>query len=165
MTKKRTASKKPTTSITPYLTVRGAASAIEFYKSAFGAKEIARIDVPETKFVQHAELKLAGATLYLCDELPESGILSPLSIGGSATMLDLRVEDADDFWLNALTAGAVEVLPLNNMPWGDRSGKLVDPFGHYWSVSGKAVQSECEADLASTVPAKHVDEEAYSAAV
>ncbi len=134
-------SKKPAPSLTPYLTVRGAASAIEFYTAAFDAKEVVRSNIAGTDLIQHAELKIGRASIYLCDEFVEAGILSPLSLGGSATMLHFQVDDADALWDAAVNAGALEISPLVEVPWGNHYGKLVDPFGHYWSISGNSVRT------------------------
>lgn len=142
MTTKRSASKKRTASLTPYITVRSAASAIAFYKAAFGAKEVSRSNVTGTDVIQHAELTICRTSIYLCDEFPDAGILSPLSFGGSSTMLHLNVEDANKLWAAAVEAGAVEVSPLVEVPWGGVCGKIVDPFGHYWSIASDKVQTE-----------------------
>ena len=144
MPTKRASSKKIKQSLTAYLTVRGAASAIAFYKAAFGAKEITRSNVTGTDLIQHAELEICGSRIFLCDEFPEAGILSPLSLGGSASMLHLDVDDATSVWSDAEKAGAYEVSPLVEVPWGGICGKLVDPFGHYWSVASEAATSKQE---------------------
>ncbi len=142
MPSKRTSTKKPKIALTPYITVRNAASAIAFYKVAFGAKEITRSNVTGTDLVQHAELEICGSKIYLCDEFTDAGILSPLAIGGSASMLHLDVKDATKVWAAAVEAGAVEISPLVEVPWGGICGKLVDPFGHYWSVASATVEAK-----------------------
>ena len=123
--------------VTPYLTVRGAADAIAFYKAAFGAQEKGRIHALDGMTVLHAELKIGNSTVFVMDECPDQGILSPSTLGGSPTMMQLYVADVDALWEQALTAGAIEVLPLDFTYWGDRCGKLMDPFGHYWSIASK----------------------------
>ncbi len=142
MASKRTSTKKPKVALTPYITVSNAAAAIAFYKQAFGAKEITRSNVTGTELIQHAELEICGARLYLCDEFVDAGILSPLSIGGSASMLHLDVKDATSVWADALEAGAVEISSLAEVPWGGICGKLVDPFGHFWSVASACVETK-----------------------
>ncbi len=165
MPKKRSTTKRPAKSMTPYLTVHDAAAAIEFYKAAFSAREVARTDEPETGRINNAELKVCGGSLYICDEFPEFGILSPLSAAGAGSMLDLRVGDVDALWQKALDAGALEVSPIGNVPWGGRSGKLVDPFGHYWSISGEAVTQDSAGDVADLMPVSCAHVEAIAAAV
>ncbi len=135
MTKKRATPRKSTSSLNAYITVNGADSAIAFYKEAFGAKEVNRHCVAETDLVQHAELTICRTSVYLCDEFVEAGILSPKSLGGSSTMLHLKVADAAKIWATAINAGAIEVSPLVEVSWGGVCGKLVDPFGHYWSIA------------------------------
>ncbi len=137
MGKKGSKSGISTPSLTPYITVRGGDQAIEFYKNAFGAKELNRINTTGSELVQHAELKICGSSVYLCDEFVDAGILSPQSIGGSAVLLHLEVEDAIKIWSAAMEAGAVEIYPLAEVSWGGICGKLVDPYGHNWSIGGK----------------------------
>jgi uncharacterized glyoxalase superfamily protein PhnB len=120
--------------LTPHVRVRGGADAIEFYKKAFGAEEVMRMPGPDGKLM-HAELKIGGATLMLCDEFPDWGALSPLSLNGTAVTLHLYVEDADAAFERAVAAGATVTMPLQNQFWGDRYGKVVDPFGHEWSIA------------------------------
>ena len=143
--------------VTPYLTVRGAAAAIEFYKAAFGAEEKGRIHALDGQTILHAELKIGTSTVLVMDECPDYGILSPTSLGGSPTMMQLYVADVDALWEQALAAGATEVLPLGFAYWGDRCGKLVDPFGHFWSIASKVEnlsqeEIESRARLAGAVP-------------
>ncbi|MEM7225619.1 MAG: VOC family protein [Pseudomonadota bacterium] len=143
--------------VTPYLTVRGAAAAMEFYKAAFGAEEKGRIYALDGQTILHAELKIGTSTVLVMDECPDYGILSPTSLGGSPTMMQLYVADVDALWEQALAAGAHEVLPLGFAYWGDRCGKLVDPFGHFWSIASKVEnlsqeEIESRARLAGAVP-------------
>jgi PhnB protein len=120
--------------LTPYMTVRDAARAIEFYKQAFGAVEKGVMKGPDGK-VMHAELRIGDSLLILADEFPQFGSLSPQSIGGSGTGLHIYVEDVDSAFDRAIGAGAVVEAPVANMFWGDRYGKLIDPFGHKWSIA------------------------------
>jgi PhnB protein len=120
--------------VTPHLVVRDAAQAIEFYKKAFGAKETVRMDGPGGK-IGHAEIKIGDSHLFLADEMPEWGSKSPLMIGGTGTTIHLYVEDADAVFNRAVAAGAQIKMPLADQFWGDRYGKLMDPYGHEWSVA------------------------------
>ena len=119
--------------ITPYMTVRDAARAIEFYKQAFGAKEKGVMKGPDGK-VMHAELVIGDSIIMLADEFPEFGSLSPQSTGGSGTGLHIYIEDVDSAFDRAVKAGATVEMPVADMFWGDRYGKLRDPFGHKWSI-------------------------------
>jgi len=119
--------------ITPYMTVRDAARAIEFYKQAFGAKEKGTMKGPDGK-VMHAELVIGDSIIMLADEFPEFGSLSPQSTGGSGTGLHIYIEDVDSAFDRAVKAGATVEMPVADMFWGDRYGKLRDPFGHKWSI-------------------------------
>lgn len=120
--------------ITPHLTVRGADRAIEFYKRAFGAQELTRMPGPDGKGVIHAEIKIGDSIVFLNDELPDMGSRSPQSLGGIASMLHLYVEDVDAAFKLAVEAGAQVRMPVADMFWGDRYGKLIDPFGHEWGM-------------------------------
>jgi len=119
--------------ITPYMTVRDAARAIEFYKKAFGATEKGVMKGPGGK-VMHAELVIGDSILMLADEFPEFNSLSPQSTGGSGMGLHIYTEDVDSYFDRAVKAGATVEMPVTDMFWGDRYGKLLDPFGHRWSV-------------------------------
>jgi len=120
--------------LTPYLTVRDAARAVEFYKQAFGAEERGVMKGPDGK-VMHAELKIGDSIIMLADEFPEFGSLSPLSVGGSASGLHIYLEDVDSAFDRAVKAGGIVEMPVADMFWGDRYGKLKDPFGHKWSIA------------------------------
>jgi uncharacterized glyoxalase superfamily protein PhnB len=120
--------------VTPHLVVRDAAQAIEFYKKAFGAKETVRMPGPGGK-IMHAEIKIGDSHLFLADEMPEWGSKSPLTLGGTGTTISLYVEDADAVYNQALAAGAQIKMPLADQFWGDRYGKLLDPYGHEWGVA------------------------------
>ncbi|HEV3512414.1 MAG TPA: VOC family protein [Candidatus Sulfotelmatobacter sp.] len=122
--------------LTPFLTVRGAERAIEFYKQAFGA-ELRGGGVakgPDGKVI-HAELKIGDSVLMLADEYPEYGSKSPQSIGDSGMGLHIYVENVDQAFERAVKAGAAVEMPLMDQFWGDRYGKLRDPFGHKWSLA------------------------------
>jgi len=116
---------------TPYLCCKDAAGALEFYKTAFGAKELHRMPMPDGK-VGHAEMQIGGARVMLSDEFPEWGNLSPLSIGGSATTVLIYFEDVDAVVDRAVSAGAKLLQPPTDQFWGDRSCKLQDISGHTW---------------------------------
>jgi PhnB protein len=120
--------------VTPYLSVKGAADAIEFYKKGFGAIEMMRLPNPDGT-LGHAEIKIGDALIMLADEYPEYGNLSPKTLGGSAVRLHMYVEDVDAFFEKAIAAGAKVLIPVANQFYGDRSGRLEDPFGHVWLVS------------------------------
>lgn len=121
--------------ITPHLVVRNAAQAIAFYKKAFGAEEVMRMPGPDGQSVMHAELKIGDSCVMICDEAPDWGALSPQSLNGSPVTIHLYVPDADAVYQRAVSAGARATMPLSDMFWGDRYGKLVDPYGHHWSVA------------------------------
>jgi PhnB protein len=122
--------------ITPHLVIDGAAEAIEFYKRAFGAEEIYRMPFPGPDGrvkIGHAELRIGDSRLYLADEFPEHGSTGPA--GHSPVTIHLYVTDADATFARAVEAGATVTMPLADMFWGDRYGKLVDPSGHHWSIA------------------------------
>jgi len=120
--------------ITSYLIVTGAASAIEFYKHAFGAKEVMRIPHPDGR-IGHAELQVGDSRLILADEFPEIGARSPMSLGGTPVSILLYVEDVDAVTTRALAAGAKLLRPVKDQFYGDRTGTLSDPFGHQWTIA------------------------------
>jgi PhnB protein len=120
-------------SLTPYLIIKNAADAIEFYKKAFGATELFRIDQPDGK-IGHAEIKIGDSPIMLSDEFPEMGHRGPQSLGGSAVSLMLYVEDVDAVVNRATTAGAKLDRPVEDKFYGDRAGSLTDPFGHIWHI-------------------------------
>lgn len=140
--------------VSPSLTCRNAAKAIDFYKRAFDAKELMRIPSPDGK-IAHAELKIGDSIVFLSDELP--GMASaPVDSADSGLSLFLYVTDADSVYQNAIAAGARTEMRVQDMYWGDRYGKLVDPFGHHWGVA-----THIENVLIDE--AKHGMESAYSA--
>jgi uncharacterized glyoxalase superfamily protein PhnB len=119
--------------LTPFLTCREAARAIEFYKQAFGAKERGVMKGPDGK-IMHAELMIGDSIIMLSDEWPEFGALSPQSIGGSPMGLHIYLDGVDAAFDRAVKAGAEVEMPVMDQFWGDRYGKLKDPFGHKWSI-------------------------------
>ena len=120
--------------VTPYLIVQGAGKAIEFYRKAFGATEVFRMEGPEGK-IGHAEIQIGDSRVMLADEYPDMGFMSPTSLGGSAVTLMIYVEDSDAVYQSALAAGAEIVKPIQDQFYGDRSGTVKDPFGHVWNLS------------------------------
>jgi PhnB protein len=119
---------------TPYLTLNNCASAIDFYKKAFGAQEIMRMDGPPGK-IGHAEIKIGDSIVMLADEFPGAGNRSPASLGGTTAGIFLYVADVDTAFKQAVDAGAKADMPPTDMFWGDRFGRLTDPFGHSWSMA------------------------------
>ena len=120
--------------VTPYLTVKGAAQAIEFYKKAFGAEETFRMNTPDGK-VAHAEIRIGGSVVMLHDENPDWKAFSPATIGDTASSLMLYVNDVDAVFKRALQAGASAVMEPADQFYGDRCGNIKDPFGHKWSIA------------------------------
>ena len=122
--------------ITPHLVIKGAAEAIEFYKKAFAAEVLSQMPFPApdgTTRLGHAELRIGDSKLFLADEFPEFGSVGP--VGGSPVTIHLYVTDADAAFARAVEAGATASMPPVDMFWGDRYGKVVDPFGHHWSIA------------------------------
>ena len=122
-------------SVTPTLTVRGAASAIEFYKKAFGAQEMMRFLGPDGKSIMHAEIKIGDSKIMLGEENPSMKCLSPQSTGAASSGIYLYVENADAMFGKAVSAGAKTTMPMADMFWGDRCGGIEDPFGHKWMIA------------------------------
>ena len=120
--------------ITPHIVVDDAAAAAEWYAAVFGAKEHGRLAVPGGKLMQ-VELWFGDTTVMLADEFPHMGVLSPLSIGGSATVLHFSTDDVDSVWQRAIDGGAEIRQPLGDVFWGERYGQLTDPFGHRWGLA------------------------------
>ena len=121
-------------SVTPYLVVKGAAQAIEFYKAAFGAVELFRLEMGDRR-LGHAELQIGDSHVMLADEFPEMGALGPESYGGTPVSLLIYIPEVDAVFARALAAGATEKKPVQDQFYGDRSGMLTDPFGHSWSIA------------------------------
>lgn len=121
-------------SVTPYLTLNDTARAIDFYKRAFGAQEVMRMNGPDGK-IGHAEIRIGDSVIMLGDEMSGMGNRSPQSLGGTTCGINLYVEDVDKIFNQAVSAGAQVEAQVADMFWGDRYGRLKDPFGHSWSVS------------------------------
>ena len=124
-------------SVTPHLVVRGAARAIDFYKEALGAEEIMRLPAPGG-VLMHAEIQIGDSKIFLVDEFPEpreEGVGSPQQIGATSVTIHLFVDDVDAAIQRASAAGAKVTLPPTDMFWGDRYGRIIDPFGHSWSIA------------------------------
>ena len=121
-------------SITPHLVCAGAAKALEFYQKAFGATEVGRLPGPDGRLM-HAAMKIGDSTVMLADEMPEWGSLGPKALKGSPVTIHIYVEDVDALVARAEKAGAKVTMPVADQFWGDRYGKLEDPFGHHWSVA------------------------------
>jgi PhnB protein len=120
--------------LTPYLIVRGADKAIEFYKKAFGASERFRMPGPDGK-IAHAEMQIGDSAFMLGEECAEMDAKSPQTVGGSSVGIHIYTEDVDAAFARAIKAGAKSTAPVTDMFWGDRFGKLQDPFGHTWSIA------------------------------
>ncbi len=118
-------------SLTPYLVIDGAAEAMEYYKKAFGAVELFRME--HDGKIGHAEMKIGDSPFMLADEMPQ--YKGPKSLGGTPVSLMIYVDDVDAVYPQAIAAGATEVKPLQDQFYGDRSGTLTDPFGHIWTVA------------------------------
>jgi len=123
-------------SVTPYLIIKGASDAIEFYKKAFGATELFRFATPGGQ-IGHAEIKIGDSPIMLADEYPEMGYgyTSPQTVGGSSVSIMIYVEDVDTTFKQAIAAGGKEQRAVKDQFYGDRSGTLEDPFGHIWHVA------------------------------
>ncbi len=119
--------------VTPALTVRNAAQAIEFYKKALGATERSRMESPDGK-IAHAEIQIGDSIIFLSDENPNMGQQSPQSLNGSTSALFLYVEDVDSAFKRAIDAGGKVTMPVTDMFWGDRYGRFTDPSGHAWGL-------------------------------
>ncbi|MGH8549579.1 MAG: VOC family protein [Methylococcales bacterium] len=121
-------------SITPYLSIQGAAKAIEFYKQAFGATELFRLVAPSGE-IGHAEIKIGDSSIMLADPCEEGAFRNPQSLGGSSVSLHVYVNDVDSLFSQAVAAGAKTVKPVQDQFYGDRTGTLEDPFGHVWFLA------------------------------
>lgn len=122
--------------LTAHLIVKNAARALDFYRDAFGAEELFRLVEPSGK-VGHAEMRIGATGFMLADEYPDFGALGPASIGGTPVKFRLEVADAQAAMARAVKAGAVEVRPLKDEFYGDRTGMVADPFGHHWFIAQK----------------------------
>lgn len=122
-------------SVTPHLVISQAGKAIEFYKAAFGAEEVSKMLAPDGKQILHATLRIGNSMIMLCDEFLEAGCRSPQTLGGTPIGLHIYLENVDSAFDRALQAGCQVMMPLTNTFWGDRYGKLKDPFGYEWSLA------------------------------
>jgi PhnB protein len=120
--------------ITPYLSIKGAADAIDFYKRAFGATEVMRFAQPDGR-IGHAEVRIGDSRVMLADEFPDMDFRSPHAIGGSPVHLHMYVDNSDAVVNQAVAAGAKVIRPVQDQFYGDRSGSVADPYGHVWHVS------------------------------
>ena len=127
---------EPGHELTPHLILREAARAIDWYVNVFGAVEEFRLSEPSGK-VGHAELKLGGSRMMLADEYPDFGALGPAAVGGSPVKLHLYVADVDTVVSRAVDAGATLLRPVQDEFYGDRTGVLLDPFGHQWQIASR----------------------------
>ena len=147
--------------LTPYLIVKDAAAALAFYRQAFGAGEVMRLNMPEGG-IAHAEFTIGDSHFMISDEYANGPVAAPETLGGSTVKLHLYVPDADAAFAQALAAGAKETMPLADQFWGDRMGSLVDPFGHHWLIASHVedvdpgeFQSRMEAFFASNAACGH----------
>lgn len=121
-------------SVTPYLIIKGAAAAIDYYKKVFGATELFRMAGPDGK-VGHAEIKIGDSPIMLADEHPDLGHVGPQTLGGTSVGIMIYVDNVDKMFNAAIAAGGQQIKPVENQFYGDRSGTLKDPFGHMWTVA------------------------------
>ena len=123
-------------SVTPYLVIKGAGRAMDWYKQALGAEEVFRMHSPDGR-VMHGEIRIGDGVIMLCDEFPEMSSIwkSPESLGGVCATLWIYTEDCDALYNRAIAAGARGDMPPTDMFWGDRHGRFTDPFGHNWSLA------------------------------
>jgi PhnB protein len=121
--------------VTPQLTFREAARAIEFYKQAFGAQELMRMPSPDGKSIWHAEIRIGDSVVFLADESPQSPVVAPSPTHRPTALVQLYVSDCDAVFQSAVQAGARVIMPLADMFWGDRYGLVTDPFGQVWGIA------------------------------
>jgi PhnB protein len=122
-------------SVNAYLVVTAAAEALEFYSKAFGAHSLSRMPGPDGKGTMHAEMVIGDSVVMLSDEFPQFNLKSPKSLGGNCASLHLYVEDADALFNQAVAAGCDVLHPVSDTFWGDRYGKVADPYGHHWGIA------------------------------
>jgi PhnB protein len=120
--------------VSPHIVVPDAAAASDWYIEAFGVREVSRIPLPNGK-VLSVVLEFGATRVHVGSEFPDAGIVSPATIGGTATVLQINSADADALWARAIHAGASERHPFTDQFWGERHGQLVDPFGHRWNIA------------------------------
>ncbi len=119
----------------PVLIVRGADAALSYYETVFGAEVMSRDYAQDGITILQAEMKVGNTILRIADEMPEFGIFSPTSLGGSAVIVQLYLSEVDAFWTRAVDSGARVAVPLADTYWGERFGRFVDPFGHVWNIA------------------------------
>jgi PhnB protein len=120
--------------VTPNLVVQDGAKALEFYQKAFGAEETVRMPGPGGG-IMHAEFRIGDSVIMLGEEMPDMGARSPKAYGGTPVRFYVYVENVDAAWKRAIDAGAKSVMPIQDMFWGDRTGRVEDPFGHLWNLA------------------------------
>lgn len=146
--------------VTPYIIVKNAAKALEFYKKAFDAKELMRMASPDGKCVMHAEMRIGDSAVMLADEFPDMGFCGPKTLKGSPVSMHLYVKNSDRTFEQAVLAGAKVKRPMADQFYGDRSGMVEDPFGHTWNISTHvkdltpAQMAKAAAECAPPVPEK-----------
>ncbi len=139
--------------VTPYLIIKGAAKALDFYKKAFGAEELFRMDMGGG-MIGHAEIKIGDSPIMLADEHPDMGYKSPKSYGGTPVSIALYVNDVDALAKQAIAAGAKVLRPVQNQFYGDRSGTFEDPFGHVWTI-GTHIEDVSPEEMKKRAAAAH----------
>jgi PhnB protein len=133
--------------VSAHIVVPDASEAAQWYVEAFGANEVGRVPLPGNK-VMAVEIALGESRVHIASEFPQAGILSPLTIGGTATVLQVNVDDVDTLWSRAVSAGASVRHPLNDAFWGERHGQITDPFGHRWNLAQR-LREVSSADIAA----------------
>ncbi|AJM91774.1 VOC family protein [Nitrosopumilus piranensis] len=121
-------------SVTPHLVIKDCENALEFYKKAFSALEIYRSKMPDGR-IMHAMIQIGNSFVMMADEFPDMGAVGPNTLGGTSTALHIYTEDADKLFKQAIDAGAIQIMPLADMFWGDRYGQIQDPYGHRWAIA------------------------------
>lgn len=129
--------------VVPYLAVAGGVAALEFYVAAFGAKVLAREVTPDGKLI-HGRLRIGDSVLMVSDVFPGADVSPPSSVGTTTVTLHLYSKNVDALWDRAVAAGAKVTMPLENQYWGERYGRLLDPFGHHWSLSMRVKMSRAD---------------------
>jgi PhnB protein len=140
--------------LTPYLCCTDAAAAIDFYRAAFGAAEVERWTADDGR-IGHAELDVQGNAVYLADEHPEIGVVSPATLGRTPVSFVLEVPDADAAVAQAVAAGATVERPVTDGPGGGRAGWIVDPYGHRWNLSTRSTEAEALPDRVGDYEVTH----------
>lgn len=121
--------------LSAHIVVKNSVEAMEFYAKAFGAKRTRRMVIPGSEVTLHAEMQIGSSTLMLVDEMPDFGLKSPETLGGRHCTLHLFVDDADAVYNQAIAAGCRESMAMHDAFWGDRYGKVIDPFGYEWAIA------------------------------